>query len=77
MARDPKRIQRMTQRLAVLWHEMPDLRLGQLFAYVQNNMPVSVEDMDPFYIEDNEWEQAIEQAITAQAEVRFKTPLPK
>ena len=43
--RDPERIDVFCQKLAELWHKVPDWRLGQL---VCNTL-----GYDPFYVEDD------------------------
>lgn len=42
--RDPKRIDKFCQRLAVLWKIVPDWRFGQLIVNVLGSM-----DRDPFF----------------------------
>jgi uncharacterized protein YihD (DUF1040 family) len=46
MARDPKRIEDVLNRIRRIWHIYPDLRLGQLL------MNVVGPDQDLFYVED-------------------------
>jgi len=55
--RDPKRIDRMLEKLAVLWKQAPDLRLGQLICNVS-----APSRADPFYVEDDWLERSIELA---------------
>lgn len=54
MARDPKRIDEVLNRLKRLWKIYPDLRLGQLMVNI-----VGV-DQDMFYLEDQDFVNAIE-----------------
>lgn len=51
--RDPKRINDFCERLAKAWHRVPDWRFGQLMS----NIPVK---KDPFFIEDDEMIEIIE-----------------
>jgi hypothetical protein len=68
--RDPNRIPRLSQRLSVLWQTAPDLRLGQLISWVSTKVgPLR----DPFEVEDEEWERAIDEMIEAAAEREFST----
>lgn len=56
--RDPERIDRIIARLRVVWKQNPDLRLGQIignaFSYPFGN--------DPYYVEDELFITALEQA---------------
>ena len=51
--RDPERIKRITEKLAEIWARYPDLRFGQLLAYVTGR------DVDNtlWHKEDDEWER--------------------
>ena len=52
MARDPKRIEIMFDKIRKIWYRYPDLRLGQLLV---NVIPVTnPAHYDPFYIEDED-----------------------
>lgn len=62
--RDPQRIGRMLRKLEVLWWNSPDLRLGQLISNINPNYV----DADPFNVEDDDWEAAIDKAIEALAQ---------
>jgi len=56
--RDPKRIYKLLDKLAILWFEMGvDLRFGQL---IMNIVPSG---FDPFYIEDDVIIKLIERKI--------------
>lgn len=56
--RDPERIDRIVERLRILWHKMPDQRLGQLLMnihrYGYDDDKVSI-----WQIEDDVWETSI------------------
>ena len=52
--RDPKRIDKIINKLRDLWKTYPDLRLGQLIVNLTPN------GKDPFYIEDEDLEKEIE-----------------
>ena len=66
--RDPKRIHRILSRLGVLWYQMPDMRFGQLYHYI-------AETGDPYYVEDDKWEDRLEQLIEDAAERAFRKPI--
>jgi hypothetical protein len=51
--RDPARIDRIVARLRAVWHQAPDLRLGQL---VVNCTPTG---RDPYFVEDDELERQL------------------
>jgi hypothetical protein len=55
MARDPKRIDEILNRLKRLWLCYPDLRFGQLVSNIISGKP-----QPQFYIEDDEFVTAIE-----------------
>lgn len=50
--RDPKRIDKFCQRLAVCWKMVPDWRFGQFMMNVFGKM--AGEGKDPFFPEDDE-----------------------
>lgn len=50
--RDPKRIDKFCQRLAICWKMVPDWRFGQLMMNVFGKM--ANEGKDPFFPEDDE-----------------------
>lgn len=55
--RDQKRINRITQKINLIWNKNPDLRLCQLI----NNIATPVYDNDDlFYLEDNIFETALD-----------------
>jgi uncharacterized protein YihD (DUF1040 family) len=56
--RDPNRIDRIIDKLRRYWREHPDLRLGQIV--VNMNKTLS----DPFHVEDDVLERAIDRALT-------------
>ncbi len=58
--RDPKRIERIIQKLGTIWRVLPDMRLFQLLETIK----YSIDDkIDPFYIEDDRLEKAIDDEI--------------
>lgn len=50
--RDPKRIDKFCQRLAICWKMVPDLRFGQFMMNAFGKM--ASEGKDPFFPEDDE-----------------------
>jgi len=48
--RDPERIDKFCEELAVQWHKVPDWRFGQLI----NNVIGTMAKKDIFFIEDDE-----------------------
>lgn len=50
--RDPKRIDKFCQRLAICWKMVPDWRFGQFMMNVFGKM--AGEGKDPFFPEDDE-----------------------
>ncbi len=56
--RDPKRIDRMCAKIANLWGKYPQLRLGQLLVNVDKRF-----ETNPFFIEDDEAEAAIQKVL--------------
>jgi hypothetical protein len=57
--RDPNRIERIIVKLAGLWKEHPDQRLGQLIWNVANSRgSVSV-----FYVEDDDFEALLDKTL--------------
>ena len=50
--RDPKRIDKFCQRLAICWKMVPDWRFGQFMMNVFGKM--ASEGKDPFFPEDDE-----------------------
>jgi uncharacterized protein YihD (DUF1040 family) len=54
--RNPNRIDRTINKLRMLWHTNPDLRLGQLIANLTD------EGEDIFHVEDDKIEDRIDKA---------------
>ena len=48
--RDPSRIIKVLQEIAVYWIERPDLRLGQI---ISNASSSALNNPDPFYLEED------------------------
>jgi hypothetical protein len=65
--RDPARIEKLLARLAAVWREHPDLRLGQLVVDV-----VNAAEPAPtiFYVEDDEFLRRLELFAGRQRELR-------
>lgn len=59
--RDPDRMPRIVAKLERAWKLVPDWRLGQLISNLQG--PGT---FDAFYIEDNDWEEALDAFIAKQ-----------
>lgn len=57
--RDPKRIDEFCDRLKAVWHQVPDMRFGQLMVGTFTIMEKS--GTDPFYREDDEMIEYLEQ----------------
>ena len=55
--RDPARIDRILGLVEKLWHDSPDLRLTQLIMNVLNM------NSDPYYVEDDRLENALNHYI--------------
>jgi len=53
--RDPKRISRILKKIEERWECVPDWRLGQLLVNTTQKF-----EMIPFYIEDDELEEALD-----------------
>ena len=51
--RDPNRIYKICHKLAEIWSQVPDWRLGQLMTNI-NQVCKIINDKDPFYVEDDE-----------------------
>jgi hypothetical protein len=62
--RNPERIDRITEKLRRVWHEVPDWRLGQLVSNLLGNGP-----QDVFFPEDTEWEKLLDGAIARAADI--------
>jgi hypothetical protein len=50
------RINPFMRELQILWEQNPDLRFGQLVNIIDCKLESAT---DPFYVEDNEWREAI------------------
>ena len=57
--RDPRRIDRLLEKLRIIWDAHRDQRLGQLV----NNLHRFISDVHIFHIEDYEWEQLMDDEI--------------
>ena len=57
--RDTDRIERIVDKIEKLWKKYPDLRFGQLL--LDFVIPEDIEDY--WYIEDDGWEECLNQAI--------------
>lgn len=55
--RDPNRITRIVKKIESLWYKYPDWRLCQL---IMNTLAMNE---DPYYIEDDKFEQAIDNLL--------------
>lgn len=79
--RDPNRIPRILNLLRAYWEENPDLRLGQIVVNLtpdQNHIsvlcardtdyPFETDMANPFYVEDDEWEQALRNELLKKYE---------
>ncbi len=59
--RDPARIDRVIEKLRALWYATPDQRLGQIIMNLLG--PGHHAGSTLFYIEDDDWERLIDEAI--------------
>lgn len=57
--RDPARIQRILNKISLIWSTYPDFRFGQLF--VVTGHPSS--ERNAFYLEDDEFEKHLDKWI--------------
>ncbi|MCP6719583.1 MAG: hypothetical protein KJI71_05200 [Patescibacteria group bacterium] len=55
--RDPKRIQRILEKIGKLWGDSPDLRFGQ---FIQNVFGSAIRDQPIYFKEDDEVEQILD-----------------
>lgn len=55
--RDPKRIRKFCNRLAVAWERCPDWRFGQMICNIFSEIAI---ERDPFFPEDDEMIEFIE-----------------
>ena len=60
--RDPKRIDEFCDRLKTAWSQFPDMRFGQMMVGAFTMMEKS--GKDPFYREDNEMIEFLEQFLS-------------
>ena len=58
--RDKRRIRPFLNKLEELWLKYPDYRFGQLFNLLHRGVSI-----DPFYVEEDEWEEVINNLITS------------
>ena len=56
--RDPKRIDRIIDKLRQVWLKHPDWRLGQLISNLQGTGP-----QDVFFAEEEEWEARLDKEL--------------
>ncbi len=56
--RDAKRINAILEKLRVLWELNPDLRFGQVYAWLAASA-----SGDPFFWEEDKWEEVIHDRI--------------
>jgi uncharacterized protein YihD (DUF1040 family) len=59
--RDPNRIPRVLAKLKLLWHNNPDLRLGQLLLNI--NAYATGGSLDAFNTEDDKMEEVIDNLL--------------
>ena len=59
--RDPKRIDEVTNKLAELWHLIPDFRFWQVIQAL--NIPENLKNRDPFFWEDEVWLEIFRKTI--------------
>ena len=59
--RDPKRIERILEKIKVLWEESPDLRLGQ---FLQNIFGSTIKDQPIYFKEDDEIERTLDYLLS-------------
>jgi uncharacterized protein YihD (DUF1040 family) len=73
--RDPKRIPKILSLLQVIWEQQPDVRFHQLISnlqdeyskqnngYVKKEAAGDTNDLDFFYLEDEQWEDFLETIV--------------
>jgi hypothetical protein len=61
IGRDPRRIDRIIVKFELLWRRSPDMRFGQMMSLVASKIKT-----DPFYVEDHEWEAALDRLISRE-----------
>lgn len=72
--RDPERIERILERLGDLWKENPDLRLTQLVYFIAGSSRHLPPLPELFYLEDDLFEQALEQLPARLAQRESAAP---
>lgn len=60
--RDPKRIPLVIEKLREVWYKYPDMRFMQLVEFMKLKSPAD----DPFYLEDEEFLQVLEDDLNTQ-----------
>ena len=63
--RNPERIDRITNLMNRLWHNVPDYRFYQFISLIFDFVPESKENTDPFFWEEDVWEEMIRGAMRA------------
>lgn len=61
--RNLNRIPITTDLFQKLWQKYPDLRFGQLFDWIRNEA-YNKYHIDPFFIEEDEWNKIIEEMLS-------------
>lgn len=59
--RDPKRIERILEKIRILWGDTPDLRFGQ---FIQNIFGSIVGDQPIYFKEDDEVEKILDYLLS-------------
>lgn len=57
--RDPERIDRLLEKLRIIWYVLQDQRLGQLM----NNFHRLISNTHIFHVEDDEWERLMDKQL--------------
>lgn len=60
--RDPKRIRKICDLICVFWTRNSDLRFWQVISIIVGALPKEKQNRDPFFFEDDIWEEAIKNA---------------
>jgi len=61
--RNPERINQLLSNLEQVWKKYPDLRFGQLIDFIKSQCPEDRKNTDPFYWEDDFWDELIRSHI--------------
>ena len=61
--RDPHRIDYYCDKLAELWHKVPDWRFGQFIVNIITAYANKYNDIDPFYVEDSDFMKFLHEFI--------------